>query len=334
MNYDNDNIPRKTTAAIPLAIRLTRAGRGEDLQRLIRHGRVTVVPTWLSAESNLPEVEGKPQADRVTEIRPSPDEMVRLAARDAISAREGYGPITPQELDAPMRARLRFDSKGVITEWRGSDERWHEATELFRQPKGKRRKSERERQDDNARHLSIRGSGGLPERMQRSTVPSYGEDFRRLRAAFWVQAMGVANDNARIGIDRAGVGGRHSFDEAWSNARLYPACRIPRHITAVAKGAEFMAFRVHSNPRAMQGGVEGGHDLVERQIVETIDAPRIDAALSEHAKVLDLSIAGMTAREIAAKMGWGETKQAERKAVAAQDAALEALAEVETKLAA
>jgi hypothetical protein len=329
----NDNIQRKTTAALPLAIRLARAGREEDLKRLIRHGTVVSVPTWLSADGNLPEVEGKPLPDRVVELRPSPDEMVRLAAKDAIGARDGYGPITPQDLDAPMRARLRFDSKGAITEWRGSDNRWHDTAELFRQPKGKRRKSEQERQEDSARHLSIRGSGAFPEKFQRSTVPSYGEDFRRLRAAHWVQAMGVANDNRRD-IDRIGVGGRHSFDEAWNNAGLYPACRIPRHVTVIAKGAEFLSFRVHSNPRAMQGGVDGGHDLVERQIVETIDAPRIDAALGEHAKVLDLSIAGMTAREIAQAMGWGQTKQAERKAVAAQDAALMVLACLEEKMAA
>jgi hypothetical protein len=215
------------------------------------------------------------------ELRPSPDEMVRLAAQDAISAREGVGPIVAAELDAPMRARLRSDANGVVTEWRGSDERWHAAAELFRQPKGGRRKSELERQDDNARHLAIRGSGGFPEQMQRSTVPSYGEDFRRLRAACWAQAMGVANDNRRD-IDRAGVGGRHTFDDAWRNAGLYPACRLSRHITAIAKGAEFMAYRVHSNPRAMQGGAEGGHDLVERQIVETIERKAVaaqDAAL-------------------------------------------------------
>jgi hypothetical protein len=56
--------------------------------------------------------------------------------------------------------------------------------------------------------------------------------------------------------------------------------------------------------------------------------------LGNHAKVLDLSIAGLTAREIAAKLGWGDTKQAERRAVAAQDAALQALAGLEEKLAA
>jgi hypothetical protein len=48
---------------------------------------------------------------------------------------------------------------------------------------------------------------------------------------------------------------------------------------------------------------------------------------------MDQSIAGMTAREIAATTGWGNTKQGERKAVAEQDAALHGLADVE-KLAA
>jgi hypothetical protein len=215
-----------------------------------------------------------------------------------------------------------------------SDNRWHGTAELFRQPKGKRRKPVQERIDDNARHLAIRGSSTFPERCQRSATPSHGEDFRRMRAAHWVQAMGVANDNARIDIDRAGIGSRHSFDEAWRNAGLYPACRIPRHVTAMAKGAEFMAYRVYSNPRAMQGGPEGGHDLVERQMVDTIDAPRVDAALGEHAKLLDMSIAGMSTREIGIQLGFGDTKQGERKAVSAQDAALQALADVEAKLAA
>lgn len=94
MHHTNDNQPHRTTPALPLAIRLARAGRKEDLKHLIDHGTVTVVPTWLSAEGGLPDVGAKPQADRVTEIRPSPDEMVRLAAKDAIIALNGYGPIT------------------------------------------------------------------------------------------------------------------------------------------------------------------------------------------------------------------------------------------------
>jgi hypothetical protein len=149
-----------------------------------------------------------------------------------------------------------------------------------------------------------------------------------------LQTMTACNDNRRAEIDRLGVGGRHSFDVAWSNAGLYPACRIPRYITVIAKGAEFLAFRVHSNPTAAKGSFVGAPDAAERQIVETIDAPRIDAALGEHARVLDLSIAGMTAREIATQLGLGTAKQGERKAVAAQDAALLALAGLEEKIAA
>ena len=84
----------------------------------------------------------------------------------------------------------------------------------------------------------------------------------------------------------------------------------------------------------MQGGAEGGRDLVERQIVETIDAPRVEAALDAHATVLEMSTAGMTAREISREFGLGDTKHGERKAVAAQDLALEKLAEVKAKLAA
>ena len=103
-------------------------------------------------------------------------------------------------------------------------------------------------------------------------------------------------------------------------------------MTGIANGMDLMGYRIQSNSHAAQGGVEGGHDLNERTIVETMDQTRIDAALGIHAKILDQSIAGMTARKIAATMGWGNTKQGERKAVAAQDAALAALAAVEAKL--
>lgn len=331
MTPANDNQPRKTTTAIPLAIRLFRQKRSGDLARLVRYGTVVTVPSWLSAEGGMPEA-GKPRPDRVVETRPSPTEQLAVIAREAANARTQVGPFTRAEFDAAAARCVRYDMRGLVSEWLCSDGKWRQATELVRQPKGKRRKSEQERQDDNARHLSIRGSAGFPEPFRHiSTTRSDGEDFLRQRAALWVQAMGAANDNRRVEIDCCGVGARHTFQEARENARLTPSERCP---TGIARGAEFMGYRQHSNPRAMEGGVEGGHDLVERQIVETIDAPRIDAALGEHAGVLDLSIAGLTAKEIAATMGWGDTKQAARKAVAAQDAALAALAGLEEKLAA
>jgi hypothetical protein len=323
MKPANDNNPR--TGATPLGTRLARAGRKDDLRRLVQYGRVPVAVTWLSADGGLPEAGTKPQADRVTEIRPSPDEIVRLAVQAAIAARGAVGPITPTDLEAAAARNVRRDKRGRISDWRGSDGKWRPAAELFRQPKGKRRKSEQERKDDNARHLSLRGSGGFPEPIQRSTVPSVGEDFRRLRAAHWVMAMGPANDNARVNIDRAGVGGQRTFEDAWRNAGLPPACRVPRFMTAIAPGAEFLGFRQHRNATASKGSFVGARDAVESQIVAAMDQPRVDAALGEHGKILDMSIAGMTARQIAAELGWGAGRQGERKAVAAQDAALAAL---------
>ncbi len=272
MQHDNDNAPKRTTAAIPLALRLARQGRYADLRRLISYGTVPTVTTWLSADGDLPEA-GKPLPDRVTELRPSPDEIVRLAVQNAIAARDGVGPITPAELDAAAERNMRRDARGAITHWRGSDGKWRQVAELFRQPKGKRRKSEEERHDDNARHMALRGSGGFPERMQRSATPSAGEDYRRLRAAHWVQAMGPANDNRRV-LDRRKIGAGVRFEDAWKNAGLYPACRLPRFMTAIAPGAEFLAFRVHSNPRATQGSFVGPASGPERAEVRRPDRRR------------------------------------------------------------
>lgn len=316
----HDNTPKRTTAAIPLALRLARQGRYADLRRLISYGTVPAATTWLSADGDLPEA-GKPLPDRVTELRPSPDEIVAIAARTAITTHDGVGPISPAELNAAAERNVRRDQRGAITRWRGSDGKWRPVAELFRQPKGERRKSEDERHDDNARHLALRGSGTFPVCAQRSTTPSAGEDYRRLRAAHWVAAMGPANDNRRV-LDRRKIGAGVRFDDARSNAGLPPAERGP---TAIAPGAEFLAFRIHSNPRATQGSFVGPASGPEDSMIAVIDAPRVDAALGGHGRVLDLSIAGATAKEIAATMGLGGGRQGERKAVAAQDAALVAL---------
>ncbi|WP_247521261.1 hypothetical protein [Bradyrhizobium sp. 190] len=269
---------------------------------------------------------GNTQIDRIVEIRPSPDEMVRLAAKDAIRAHDGYGPIAPQELNAPMRARLRLDARGQITQWLGGDNRWHETAELFRQPKGKRRKTDEERQADNERHLAIRGSGGFPAASTYRERGGEGQDYRRNRAARWAQTLSACNDNRRREIDRLGVGGGHAFGEAWANAGLPPACRIPRYVTAIAPGAEFLGYRQHRNVTATPGSFVGPASGPEDTIIATMDAPQAAAALAAHAVVLEASLDGLTAREIAAANGWGNAKAGERKAVAAQDRALEALA--------
>jgi hypothetical protein len=271
---------------------------------------------------------GDTQIDRIVEIRPRPDEMVRLAARDAIKARVVYGPITPQEMDAPMRARLRTDHRGHIAQWLGGDNRWHDTAELFRQPKGKRRRTDEERQVDNERHLSIPATGKFPERSSYVERGGEGVDHRRNRAAYWALAIGGHCDHRRREIDRLGVGSGHAFGEAWVNAGLPPASRIPRHMTAIAPGAEFLAYRVHTNPTAAKGSFVGPASGPEGALVAAMDAPRVTAALGAHFAVLEASLDGLTAREIAAANGWGNTKAGERRAVAAQDNALEALAKI------
>ncbi|WP_157158540.1 hypothetical protein [Bradyrhizobium sp. WSM1253] len=267
------------------------------------------------------------QVDRVIEIRPSPDEMVRLAVKDAIRARDGYGPITAAELDATMRARLRI-KRGQITAWLGSDGRWHDAAELFRQEKGRRRKMDEDRQADNERHLAIRGSGGFPAASTYRERGSEGEDYRRQRAAYWAQTVSACNDNARREIDRLGVGGRHAFGEAWANAGLPPACRIPRYMTAVAPGAEFLGYRQHRNITATPGSFVGPASGPQEALIAGLDALKTKAGLGEHFHVLEDSLDGLTAREIAAERGWGNGKAGERRAVAAQDSALQTLAQL------
>jgi hypothetical protein len=139
--------------------------------------------------------------------------------------------------------------------------------------------------------------------------------------------MGYYSDHRRIDIDRIGVGGRHTFDEAWVNAGLYPACRIPRYQTVVARGATFLAGKTKGNALATKGSFVGAPDAFENALAAGMDAPKVEASLGEHAAVLSDSLDAMSARAIANKRGWGNTKSAEQRAVRAQDRALDALAE-------
>lgn len=211
---------------IPLESRLARAGRRSDLRTLQDYAAPNAPSAWMPANDNE---FGSTQVDRIGEIRPSPDEVVRIAQKDAIRERGGYGPITPRELDDAARRNIRVEG-GRIVKWKGTDNRWHDAAELFRQSKGGRRKTDEERQADNERHLSIHGSGGFPVASTYRERGSEGEDYSRQRAARWAQSIAVANDDARVDIDRAGLGGRHTFDQARSNASLPLAERCPTGI--------------------------------------------------------------------------------------------------------
>jgi hypothetical protein len=94
---DNQKAGKADSAVTPLAMRLFRAGRADDLSRYIRYGTIVTVPAWLSAESDLPEAGSKMQAARVTETRPSPDKWC-------------VWPRVMQLRRAPATARLRRQS--------------------------------------------------------------------------------------------------------------------------------------------------------------------------------------------------------------------------------
>jgi hypothetical protein len=339
MTHANDNQPRspehhraavaeipetrhRPAGATPLGSRLARERRADDLRRYIRYGRISVVPSWLSAEGPLPEghtvMDGDPeggavmQADLVTEIKPGLGELERIS--NWIKAGE---------------EGVRVNAQGHVVEWRGADGKFRPVAELHRQARGRRRKSEEERQEDAAMHLSLPATGSFPESLPYAASQSAGDAYWRMRHAAMLRAMTAANDNRRREIDRLGVGSRTTFDEARAKASLPPAERCQ---TGIARGAEFHAFAVHSTKT--MDGFEGAHDADERQIIETMDQPKVDAALGEHARVLDLAIAGMTAKQIAIELGLVDTKAAERRVIAMQDEALAALAAVDEKMAA
>lgn len=314
MNHQNDN--RHHTA--PIVTRLRRAGRLNDLGNLVRFAG----PDQPTQHADNDDVASGFTIDTVYEVRPTEGEIERACMKQ-----DEYG------------LGLRFDAKGAITHWRAHDEdgvpvlddvgqeRWYEAHEGYRQSKGSRRKPLKYLTAEGESHLALPATGKFSERSTYVERGSDGEDYRRQRAATWVQAMGCYSDHRRIEIDRLGVGGKHSFDQAWSNAGLYPACRIPRYQTVVARGAVFLAGKSRGNKLATPGSFVGAPDAFENALAAAIDAPKIQASLGDHAAVLDESLDGATARQIAAKRGWGDSKSAEQRAVRAQDRALAALSD-------
>ncbi|MBH5371480.1 hypothetical protein [Bradyrhizobium glycinis] len=72
-----------------------------------------------------------PSAERVMEIRPSPEELNRILHRRF----PGMGPPTRRQLDEAARRTFNAD----FSKWLGLDGRWHSCGEQYRQPKGGRR---------------------------------------------------------------------------------------------------------------------------------------------------------------------------------------------------
>ncbi|WP_426433913.1 hypothetical protein [Bradyrhizobium genosp. P] len=319
MKHDNDNADHHTA---PIITRLRRAGRYGDLGNLVRFSG----PDQVSQHADNEDVAEGYGIDTVYEIRPTEGEIARACMKP----------------DPTGNIGLRFDSRGRITAWRAHDakgdavlaedgeERWFPAREGYRQSKGSRRRSLTELAEESAQHLSLRGSGGFLERSTYVERNSGGADYWRMRHAHMLDAMGGHCDMRRREIDRLGIGYRHAFDAARRTVGLAPAEHCP---TVVARGASFLAGKTKRNALATEGSFVGAPDAAENAIVAAMDAPKIGASLGDNAAVLGDSLDGMTAREIAAKRGWGNSKAAEQRAVRAQDRALSALADAQKQAA-
>ncbi|MET4251967.1 hypothetical protein [Bradyrhizobium sp. 61] len=310
MNYANDN----SHHTAPIVTRLRRAGRYGDLGNLVRFAG----PDQVSQHADNDDVAEGYAIDTVYEIRPTEGEIERACMKQDV---HGIG--------------LRFDSRGRITAYRVHDasgdpildnqgeERWFPAREGYRQSKGARRKSQIELAEESAQHLSLRGSGGFPERSSYVERGSGGDDAWRMRHARMCDLIAGLYNGRRSEIDRLGIGARASFEAARSAVGMDPAERGP---TVVARGAVFLAGKTRRNVLAAEGSFVGAPDAAENAIVAAMDAPAVARKLGEHAAVLNEALDGLTARQMAAKRGWGDSKAAEQRAIRAQDRAIEALA--------
>jgi hypothetical protein len=309
MTPANDNKPRKTN---PLVTRLRRAGRADDVKRLAW----LAIPDALPQAVNDEEKEGM-AADSVHEMRPS-DREIETALKSDPTGKECF----------------RYNSQGHLTQWRiitdEGEERWFRAREGYRHSKGARRPSAGDTEDASP-YLALRGGYSPPDTTPRSKALSEGADYCRMRAAYWVEAMGAINDARRLELDRLGVGARAAFAQARANVGLQPAERLQ---DGVAWQVDFLCGKVDRGGKAKHGSFVGAPDDAENRLIAQMDAPAISAELGEHAAIIDMSLSGSSAAEIAVKLGYAKTKAGERRVVAAQDAALVALAAVQEKLAA
>jgi hypothetical protein len=291
-----------------LFARLIRLGRQDDAEFLAN----IVKARNAVANDNVPPADGM-GVDTVVEIRPTPNEIM-LASKP----------------DEKGEVGLRFNAKGALIEWRPVDEDgnpaigpdgkhiWLKPVDRYRHAKGGRRKTARELSAKSSEHaewfLSLRGTGKMP--------PAWVQDTRypsacRVLARFAAADLGyVVPSKLRDMLAGHGVDGTRTLQQC---AEANPQATVTRGKTVIANGAGFLSGRTESNEGASQGSFVGAPDAAEMSMIAVIDAAR---ASDRMADVLDMALAGMTMREIAAAKNWGNTKQAERKAVVEVDAAI------------
>lgn len=294
-----------------LIARLIRLGRHDDARFLVDLAKAR------SAVANDNVAAGDIGVDTAMVFRPTVEEIRRAS----IKTKDG-------KPDPTGEIGLRFSAKGELTEWRvaeadgtprlGKDgeEIWLKPVERYRQPKGKRRRTSATLSFDNNAHgswlLSLRGTGKMP--------PAWIPDTRyasacRLLARLTAAMIGYAmSSRLRDDLRAHGVDGEHTLEQC---AKANPQATVRRCKPGMAWKVDFLCGKPDANPMATEGSFVGAPDAAELTMIAAIDANGQSVPA-----VLDMALAGMTMREIAAANGWGNTKHAERKAVAEVDAAI------------
>lgn len=174
-------------------------------------------------------------ADRVIEVRPSPDELNRILHRRF----PGMGPAYGAQLDAAARATFNADH----SKWLGLDGRWHSTAESYRQPKGKRRQ-----QKANAKLASL-----LDEAEARNQPMRDGWYFSETVACRWREyAPAVAKDALEIvGKVVPATGGGQLMQFGAVEDAMIRAIDAKRLMTRYANDNEPIHYR-RNRPRSRQ----------------------------------------------------------------------------------
>lgn len=294
-----------------LIARLIRLGRHDDARFLVDLAKARSAV----ANDNVPA--GDIGADTAMVFRPTVEEIRRAS----IKTKDG-------KPDPTGEIGLRFSAKGELIEWRVAEEDgtprlgkdgeeiWLKPVERYRQPKGKRRRTSAALSADNNAHgswlMSLRGTGKMP--------PAWIPDTRyasacRVLARLTAAMVGYAvSSRLRDDLRTHSVDGEHTLEQC---SVANPQATVQRCKPGLAWKVDFLCGKPDANPMATEGSFVGAPDAAEMTMIAAIDANGQSVSA-----VLDMALAGMTMREIAAANGWGNTKHAERRAVAEVDAAI------------
>jgi len=262
--------------------------------------------------------------DTVMVMRPTLEEIRRASI-----------PVKDGKPDTDGEIGLRFNAKGKMVEYRAAaedgtpvlgidgKELWLRPVERYRQPKGSRRKTRVDAAADNNAHgmwlLSLRGIGAMPDAWVSDTMyQSVGAMLDLLRKSYDVMlAAGFKSENRDL-LRWLGADGERTLEQC---QEANPDATVTRCKPGMAWKVDFLCGKPDTNAMAAEGSFVGAPDAAEMALVSKLDSAVVSTKADD---ALEMALAGMTAREIAAHRGW-TGKHGERKALLEIDASISQL---------